>query len=160
MIVTDSAVAAGTGIPLSGPQWVVFACDGRRFVVPLERVREILTPQPCTRLPGCGPEVCGLIGVRGRVVTVLDLGVLLVNRASIEQPDHRILLIERGEQVIGAAVDEVLAVAHATTQPFVPGEPGLTGLRLGSEDATGAGTIEGQPFVALNVDAILGRALA
>lgn len=145
---------------MSGPQWVVFSCDRRRFVVPLERVREILTPQPYTRLPGCGPEVCGLVGVRGRVITVLDLGVLLTSHPAITGADHRILLVEQGERLVGAAVDEVVAVAHAHTQPFLPGEPGLAGLQLRKEDVVGAGKVDGQPFVALNIDAILGRVLA
>ena len=145
---------------MSGPQWVVFSCDRRRFVVPLERVREILTPQPYTRLPGCGPEVCGLVGVRGRVITVLDLGVLLTTHPAITGADHRILLVEQGERLVGAAVDEVVAVAHAHTQPFLPGEPGLAGLQLRKEDVVGAGKVDGQPFVALNIDAILGRVLA
>jgi purine-binding chemotaxis protein CheW len=160
VIVSDSAVAAGLGVSMSGPQWVVFSCDRRRFVVPLERVREILTPQPYTRLPGCGPEVCGLVGVRGRVITVLDLGVLLTSHPAITGADHRILLVEQGERLVGAAVDEVVAVAHAHTQPFLPGEPGLAGLQLRKEDVVGAGKVDGQPFVALNIDAILGRVLA
>lgn len=139
---------------------MVFTCNSRRFVVPLERVREILTPQPFTRLPGCGEEVCGLIGVRGRVITVFDLGVLLVSRPAAEHADHRILLVEHGERLVGAAVDEVLAVAHTTTRPFLPGEPGLGGLELRRDDVLGAGEIDGEPVVALDIHAIFGRVLA
>lgn len=161
MIVIDSAAAAGLAVPLSsGPQWVVFTCEGRTFVVPLDRVREILTPQPLTRLPGCGPEVAGLAGVRGRVVTTFDFGVLLTARPSVAEEDHRILLIEQGERLVGAVVDEVVAVAHATTESFLPGEPGFAGLRLRGEDVAGAGRIDGEPFVSVNLDAILGRVLA
>jgi purine-binding chemotaxis protein CheW len=160
VIVSDSAVAAGIGVPVAGPRWVVFTCDRRRFAVPLERVREILTPQPFTRLPGCGPEVCGLVGIRGRVVTVFDLGILLVRRPAAAVEDHRILLVERGDRLVGAAVDEVLAVAHATTQPFLPGEPGLGGLELRREDVVGAGEIDGHPVVALDIDTMLNRVLA
>jgi chemotaxis signal transduction protein len=161
VIVTDSAVAAGLGVPLSsGPQWVVFTCDGRRFVVPLERVREILTPQPLTRLPGCGPEVAGLAGIRGRVVTTFDFGVLLTARPSAAVDDHRLLLIEQGDRLVGAVVDEVVTVSRAQTETFLPGEPGFEGLLLRTEDVTGAGRVDGEPFVSLNLDAILGRVLA
>jgi purine-binding chemotaxis protein CheW len=161
VIVIDSAAAAGLGVPLSpGPQWVVFTCDRRRFVVPLERVREILTPQPLTRLPGCGPEVAGLAGVRGRVVTTFDFGVLLTARPSVATDDHRLLLIEQGERLVGAVVDEVVSVTRAETGSYLPGEPGFVGLRLNREDVAGAGRIDGEPFVSLNLDAILGRVLA
>ncbi|MGH7507708.1 MAG: chemotaxis protein CheW [Longimicrobiales bacterium] len=161
MIVSNSAVAAGADAVVSpGPQRVIFACGGHRFAVPLERVREILTPQSFTRLPGCGPEVCGLTGVRGRVVTVFDLGVVLAGRRSAAVCDHRLMLVERGERLVGAAVDEVVAVTYAATEPFAPNTPILEGLPLRRDDAIGAGTIEEQSFILLDIDAILGRLLA
>jgi len=159
--VSDSAVAAGLDVAVSpGPQWVVFACGGRHFAVPLERVREILTPQPFTRLPGCGPEVCGLAGVRGRVVTTFDLGVVLAGRASVDHPDHRLLLVERAERLVGAAVDEVVAVASASVQSFEAGEPIIEGMPVRSEEAIGSGVIEKRSFVVVDIDAILRRLLA
>jgi purine-binding chemotaxis protein CheW len=66
----DEAVASGLS------QWVVFNCGDHRFGLPLDRTREILPPRSCTRLPGCGPEVAGLVGIRGRVLTVFDFGIV------------------------------------------------------------------------------------
>lgn len=103
---TDGPIARIT------PQWVVFGCSGERFAVPLSRVREILLPQPLTRLPGCGQEVCGLAGLRGRIVTVLDFGAALGLGPSAAVSDHRLLLVEYGTEQVAGAVDEVLAISH------------------------------------------------
>ena len=103
---------AGTHAP-AVVQWVVFRCAGRRFGFPLETVSEIITPRQFTRLPGTGREVCGLVGVRGRVVTVFDLGVVLDLDSSAATPDHRLLLLTLAGRRIGAAVDEVVSIAPA-----------------------------------------------
>lgn len=48
-----------------------------RYAIPLDRVAEVLEPVPATRLPEAPPAVLGLVNHRGRIVPVLDLGVLL-----------------------------------------------------------------------------------
>ncbi len=138
----------------AGPQWVVLLCDDVRFAVPLARVREILTARPFTRLPGCGPEVCGLIGVRGRVVTVFDLGVVLGRRRASDTVDHRVLLVERSDRPIGFAVDAVLRIAPAETETG-----GSVDLPLQEGDVIGFGAIDEERFVALDPDHLLDRLL-
>lgn len=120
-------------------------CAGRRYGFPLEHVSEIVAPRPLTRLPGTGPEVCGLIGIRGRAVTVLDLGVLLGGGASVSLPDGRLLLLELDERRVGYAVDEVVAIRPAVLEAGGP-EAG-TGVRGA---VLGTAALEGAPFVALD----------
>lgn len=122
MPTTAHVAEAGTGAP-AATQWVVFRCADRRFGVPLESVTEIITPRPFTRLPGAGAEVCGLVGVRGRVVTVLDMGILLGLPASRLVADHRLLLLDVTGRRLGAAVDDVVAVAAARMEPLTATEP-------------------------------------
>jgi chemotaxis signal transduction protein len=131
------AAEAGTHGP-AAPQWVVFVCGGRRFGFPLEHVREILTPTPFTRLPGAGPAVCGLISLRGRLLTVLDAGVILHGAASVGAPDHRVLVLDVGGRRIGAAVDGIVAVSRT---PLA--EPG------GDEPAGISDTLPGNVGVAI-----------
>lgn len=140
----------------AGAQWVAFRCAGHRCAVPLEQVRAILTPTPYTRIPGAGREVCGLAGVRGRIITVLDLGVLLGGTAAAEKPDHRLLLIERGGRVIGIAVEDVLAVSHAEaeTERAEADVPGVDGA-----DRIGTCRIGGARYVGLRLDRIAGRVM-
>ena len=141
-------------------RWLVFRCGERQWGLALEAVREILTPQAFTRIPGCGPEVAGLIGVRGRVVTVFDLGVLLAFRSAAALPDHRILLVDVDERVLGLAVDDATAVLDAELCPLPPEEDRLEGLDPDASHVFGTGEADGITFTVADLDALVGGLLA
>jgi purine-binding chemotaxis protein CheW len=145
MVPKTAAAEAGSGAS-AVTRWVVFRCGEQRFGVPLAQVNEIVPPLPFTRLPGVGADVCGLVGVRGRVITVFDLGVVLGESAAAGVPDHRLLLLELGELRVGGAVDEVREIAAATLDRMEsemgPGEA--------AQAAIGMGRGEDGPFIALD----------
>jgi chemotaxis signal transduction protein len=152
-MVLTTAIADDAAAPAPAmSQWVVFRCGGDRFGVPLERVREIVGPRPITRLPGPGAQVCGLAGVRGRVVTVVDFGVLLRGRSAADGADYRLLLIDVKGRRIGAVVDEVMRIAPALVAPVGPHERAIPAV-------TGAGHIEDGTFAALDPELLLARLL-
>jgi purine-binding chemotaxis protein CheW len=117
----SAAADDGSSLPKEA-QWVVFVCGSQRFGFPLERVSEILTPRPFTRLPGTGPEVCGLVAVHGRVIAAVDLGVLLRLRPAASHADHRLLVLEVGTRQVGVVVEEVAAVTQARVERRAPSE--------------------------------------
>jgi chemotaxis signal transduction protein len=122
--------------------------------VRLERVHEIVPPQAVTRVPGCGREVCGLLGLRGRVITVFDLGVIAGGSASASIPDHRLVLLKYGERVVGLAVDQVLTIAAFEV---IEDDEARGGSRGESTVALKAG---GRTFTILDPDAVFGPRLA
>lgn len=144
---TAVVAEAGTHAPATLP-WVVFSCEQMRYGVPLERVSEIITPRPFTRLPGAGREVCGLVGVKGHVITVFDLGVVLGLRSAAALPDHRLLLLELGGRRVGAAVETVVDIAPARIEPAA-GAPGHLG----------TGHMADATFIALDPQSLIGRLL-
>lgn len=157
-----------TDITASGPdeeesgrpparRWIRVVCGERMYAVPLERVREILTPQPLTRLPGCDAEVAGLIGVRGRIVTVLDLGRILGRRPAISLPEHRLLLVDHEERIVGLAVEEASAVLDGDLRPPVPERERLAGVDPEGPEVLGFVHVEEDGIVALDLDAVIGR---
>ena len=91
---------------------VLARCGSESVLIALDRITEILMPQPFTRIPGAGPEVCGLIGLRGRVLTVFDLCALLGGPPIDPARDHRILVVRAADRVVGLAVPEVATVAE------------------------------------------------
>ena len=140
-------------------QWVVFSCGDYWFGLPLDRTREILPPRTITRLPGCGPEVCGLVGIRGRVVTVFDFGVIIGGQSSLMKTDHRMLvLFVRGRRV-AAVVDEIIAVSREATGVLPLTGDGLRPYDIDRDDLVGIGALGDRPFLALDPDRILGRLL-
>jgi len=53
--------------------FVTFTVAGQLFGVPVIRVQDILTPDVIAPVPGSPRQVRGLINLRGRIVTVIDM---------------------------------------------------------------------------------------
>lgn len=156
MVPSSAAERAST---TAASQWVVFACGEFWFGLPLDRTREILPPRTITRLPGCGPEVCGLVGIRGRVVTVFDFGVIIGGESAVQKPDHRMLvLFVRGRRV-AAVVDEIIAVSREDSGVLPLIGDALRPYDIDRDDLVGIGALGDRPFLALDPDRILGRLL-
>jgi purine-binding chemotaxis protein CheW len=88
---------------------LLFGLAEQAYGCDIRTVREIIPLRPATRLPGSPDYVCGLINLRGTIVTVLDLGCRLA-RTSGSRADGSIILVEVGTKVVGIAVDEVMDV--------------------------------------------------
>ena len=156
MVPSSAAERAST---TAASQWVVFACGEYWFGLPLERTREILPPRTITRLPGCGPEVCGLVGIRGRVVTVFDFGVIIGGDSSVAKPEHRMLILYANGRRVAAVVDEIIAVSREASGVLPLVGDALRPFDIDRDDLYGIGALGDRPFLALNPDRILGRLL-
>ncbi|HEX5438729.1 MAG TPA: chemotaxis protein CheW [Gemmatimonadaceae bacterium] len=88
---------------------VLFRLGARVYGIELEQVCEIIPFRNATRLPGAPPYVCGLINLRGSIVTIIDLGSRLDGGAAARSTGS-VILVERGSRVVGLAVDEALEV--------------------------------------------------
>lgn len=156
MVPTSAAAAAAA---TAASQWVVFACGDYWFGLPLDRTREILPPRAITRLPGCGPEVAGLVGVRGRVVTVFDFGVLLAKAPSAQREDHRMLVVVVNGKRVAVLVDEIVAVSRESAGVLPLDSDALRPYDVDRDDLLGVGALDERPFLALDPERILGRLL-
>lgn len=103
---TDDRVEEAEEAILSEPLLVVRS-GGRFFALPMEQVLEVVTARPFAPLPGSPEAVSGLVNVRGRAVTVVDLGTTLGLDSSANAADHRVLLLEHRGLQIGLVVDDV-----------------------------------------------------
>ncbi len=56
-----------------GGEYVSFLLGAANYGVDIHRVLEIRRWEPVTPLPGAAPSVCGVLNLRGEVVTVMDL---------------------------------------------------------------------------------------
>jgi purine-binding chemotaxis protein CheW len=96
-------VRAGAG----ATEMLAFVLGNEVYALPLATVREILKPPAITEVPRASRDVLGIISVRGRVTTVIDL------RRRLKMPEapttrlSRVLLVEGGEEVLGLLVDNV-----------------------------------------------------
>jgi len=54
-------------------EYVTATIAGQLFGIPIGRVQEVFIPDRLTRVPLAVPEIAGLLNVRGRIVTVIDM---------------------------------------------------------------------------------------
>jgi len=113
---------------------VIFRVDKERYGLPLAAVREVVVPpERFTRVPRAPAAVTGVMNLRGRVVTVVELRQLL-GLPDGALPPSRVVLLDRGRRDLGLLVTEVdgiEAVERVTPAPgkAVPAVRGVTRLR-------------------------------
>jgi purine-binding chemotaxis protein CheW len=92
-------------------EYLAFVLAGETYAVRIAQLAEILRPPPITEVPRAPTTVLGVISVRGKLVTVLDLRRRLhLAEAPIDRRS-RILLVESGAgEQLGLLVDEVQQV--------------------------------------------------
>jgi two-component system, chemotaxis family, chemotaxis protein CheV len=109
---------------------LVARADGATKAVSAVRVREVVTFESITRVPGVAQQILGVALVRGRLVPILDLPAMLnCTRAgdpAITRP--RLLVLARGDDEAALIADETFGVLelvppeHETTGDLVRGE--------------------------------------
>lgn len=83
--------------------------------VDIHEVAEINRVQEMTPVPHAPPAICGVINLRGEVVTVIDLRTVLgLPRQPITDQTRTLVVNSRGEQ-IGLLVDRIADVVLANT---------------------------------------------
>lgn len=102
-------------------EYLAFALAGEVYAVQIAIVAEILKPPPITEVPRAPRNVLGVISVRGKLVTVMDLRRRFrLAEAPIDRKS-RILLVEvGGEEQIGMLVDEVMQVHRLAESEIEP----------------------------------------
>src|ERR1700751_6399619 len=58
-------------------EYVTVMLDGQLFGLPIGRVQDVFMPDRLTRVPLAPPEIAGVLNLRGRIVTAVDLRVRL-----------------------------------------------------------------------------------
>lgn len=89
---------------------LAFVVGSETYALPLDAVREILKPPPVTPVPRSPRDVLGVISVRGRITTVVDLRSRLGAVMAELDKHSRVLLVDDGDEVLGMLVDRVLQV--------------------------------------------------
>jgi purine-binding chemotaxis protein CheW len=87
-------------------RFLLFRVAGRLCACDLETVREIIPARAATRMPGAPDWVCGLINLRGTLVTVVDLAVRFGSAAGAGGM-RSIIVAEAAGKALGIGVDAV-----------------------------------------------------
>jgi purine-binding chemotaxis protein CheW len=99
-------------------QYCTFFLDGLFFGVEVLKVQEVIRYQEMTRVPLAHPVVCGLINLRGQIVTALDLRrrLQLSERPSDQLPMN--VVVHTDDGAVSLLVDEIEDVREVNEENF------------------------------------------
>ncbi|MFO1497115.1 MAG: chemotaxis protein CheW [Verrucomicrobiota bacterium] len=106
-----------------------FLLGDASFGLDAHEVQEVTRVGDVTAVHHAPPYVVGIRNLRGRIVTIIDLGARLEQRPVVPGPENRIMIVEwQGEQ-IGLLVDNVTGTMTASADSIVPPPPNLHGIQ-------------------------------
>jgi purine-binding chemotaxis protein CheW len=99
-------------------QYCTFFLDGLCFGVEVRQVQEILRHQALTPVPLAAPVVCGLINLRGQIVTAVDLRrrLGLSDRPAGQLPTN--VIVRTADGAVSFLVDDVGDVLEVAESAF------------------------------------------
>ena len=120
----DEAIATAAAEVASGEEileLLTFVIAGEQYAVDIETIVEIVRPKSLTRIPNADPSIVGIMSLRGTIVTLVDARLRLGHKdKAVQTDDTRVVVIDRGGEIVGFEVDRVIRVvkvAHDTVEP-------------------------------------------
>lgn len=134
-------------------EYVTTMIGEQLFGLPIARVQDVFMPERLTRVPLASSDVAGVLNLRGRIVTAIDMRARLgLPKADAERPPMAVGVELRGESY-GLLIDqigEVLKLADDSREE----NPVNLDPRM-AKMAAGVHRLDGQLMVVLDVDRVL-----
>ena len=133
--------------------YVTAMIDGQLFGLPIVRVQDVFIPERLTRVPLAPPEIVGVLNLRGRIVTLIDLRRRFGLRERKEGEDVMAIGVESRGESYGLLIDRVGEVVELEG---VAREPNPVNLdqRL-AQMSSGIYRLDDQLLVVVDVDRVL-----
>jgi purine-binding chemotaxis protein CheW len=134
-------------------EYVTVTIGDHLFGLPISRVQDVFVPDRLTRVPLAPAEVAGILNLRGRVVTAIEMRARLdLGTREAGRPVMAIGIELKGESygLLVDAVGEVMQLAAGGCEA----KPANLDPRLGRV-AAGVYRLEGQLLIVLDVDRVL-----
>jgi purine-binding chemotaxis protein CheW len=134
-------------------EYVTFTTADQLFGLPIECVQDVFKPSSITRVPLAGAEIAGVLNLRGRIVTAVELRCRLGLGARVNSQVPMAIGIELKGESFGLLVDavgEVLKLADHEREA----NPINLDRNLGRMSA-GVYRLDGHLLVVLDIDRVL-----
>ena len=134
-------------------EYVTATVGGQLFGLPISRVQDVFAPDRLTRVPLAPPEIAGLLNLRGRIVTAIDLRRRLGLDAPAGAAPRMAIGVEWKGESYGLLIDVIgevlkLPLSGREDNP-VNLDPGLARV------SAGVHRLDGRLLVILDVDRVL-----
>jgi purine-binding chemotaxis protein CheW len=154
-IANDNSMAMKASAAMSGDvtEYVTVTVGGQLFGLPINRVQDVFMLDRLTRVPLAPREIAGVLNLRGRIVTAIDMRC----RLGLPPLENRKATMAVGTEVRGESfglvidqVGEVMKLTNASLEPNpVNLDPRWTRI------SAGVHRLESQLIVILDVDRVL-----
>lgn len=134
-------------------EYVTVVIGGQLFGLPILRVQDVFTPERLTRVPLAPAEIAGVLNLRGRIVTLIDMRRRLgLGQREDDSQSMAVGVESRGESygLLIDSVGEVLKLDETAREP----NPTNLDPRLASV-STGIYRLDGQLLMVIDVDRVL-----
>jgi purine-binding chemotaxis protein CheW len=134
-------------------EYVTVMIGGQLFGLPISRVQDVVMPDRLTRVPLAPPEIAGVLNLRGRIVTTIDMRRRLGLPPREDNKPAMAVGIELKGESYGLLIDtigEVMKLGEATLEA----NPVNLDPRL-ARVSGGVHRLDGQLMLILDVDYVL-----
>jgi purine-binding chemotaxis protein CheW len=101
-------------------RFLEFKLGEENYAVELLKVKEVITPPEMTPIPKAPSYYCGLMNLRGLVLTVIDLRKKLGITPGKDTSQNGIIIFDLGECLVGVMVDSIQKVLTISKDHIKP----------------------------------------
>ena len=149
-------IEAEQSAPERESEMLAFLLGSEEYVVPVEQVREILTPKEITPVPHTADYLLGVCSLRGTVMPVIDLNRRLGIAASDRDEKSRIIVVSLGQDdQVGLFVDRVRGVVRFLPSAVRPA-PETVAQGAGAEYLQGIARKNDHLYILLHTEKAIG----
>ena len=133
--------------------YVTVRIDGQLFGLAILQVEDVFTPDAITMVPLASKEIAGVLNLRGRIVTAIDLRCRLGLHCRADEDDGMAVGLEAHGESYGLIIDEVGEVLRLSQDSFEANPANL--VPRWASVSSGIHRLENELLVILDVDRVL-----
>lgn len=138
-------------------QYLCFSIAGEEYAVNILDIKEIVKPREVTEVPRAPRFVSGILSLRGVIIPVFDMHLRLGLPKGEPTGKERIVVVKKGEDFCGLAVDKVIKVVKIAHKSLEQAPTVLDS--IDREFVSGLGRYEGRIFILLDLASVLDMTL-
>lgn len=101
-------------------QLVVFKVHDEVLAAKITSIREVLKLETITRVPSSHPFIAGVVNIRGKIIPVMDLGIVLKIDSKGLRGDYILLTSAPDNSLVGMIVNEVISIRYFSAEEIKP----------------------------------------
>ena len=134
-------------------EYVTATIGGQLFGLPIAGVQDVFVPDRLTSVPLAPPEIAGVLNVRGRILTIIDMRRRLELEVLEESRRTLVVGIEHKGESYGLLIDRVGEVLKLPARSFEDNPINFD--RTLARVSAGVHRLDGKLMVVLDLDRVL-----